>query len=175
MADICITLKVFSQISMSACQTMEDVNTTVLTQLVVSIATAVKDTSWTVTCSTAMVKKLNVMQIAALVMARVQMWTSVLRAWTCVPLMPLAPTLRETTTAHVTLDTREMGSHATVRDVTTTGYMCDCTQCLQILTSVLKGLTPVMLMPHALTVLAASVVNVTVVTLAMDITVVVSV
>ena len=43
------------------------------------------------------------------------------------PLMPLVPTLRETTTAHVTLDTMEMDSHATVRDVTTTGCMCDCT------------------------------------------------
>ena len=51
---------VFSQISMSACQTMVDVNTTVLTQLVVSIATAVKDTSWIMTCSTAMVRRLYV-------------------------------------------------------------------------------------------------------------------
>ena len=91
------------------------------------------------------------------------------------PLMPLVPTLRETTTAHVTLDTMEMDSHATVRDVTTTGCMCDCTQCLQILMSVLKGLTPVMIMPYALTVLEASVVNVTVVTLAMDMSAVVSV
>ena len=39
---------------------------------------------------------------------------SVLRDWTHVPLMLLAPTLMEAITAHVTLDIMEMDSLATV-------------------------------------------------------------
>ena len=47
---------------------------------------------------------------------------SVKKDFTCVPPMPLVPTPREATTVHVTLDTMEMGSLATVSDCTF--YLC---------------------------------------------------
>ena len=46
-----------------------------------------------------------------------QILMSVLKAWSCVPLMPLVPTLREATTVRVTLVTVEMDSHVTVRSL----------------------------------------------------------
>ena len=75
-----------------------------------------------------------------------QILTRVLGAWTCVPLMPLVPTLRETTTAHVTLDTKEMDSHATVSNVYNSITVPTC-NLFQILMSVSLGPTLAMQMP----------------------------
>ena len=94
---------------------------------------------------------------------------SVILVLTCVPLMLLVPTLKEGTTAHVTLDTMEMDSSATVIKLFLSFTGSISFNFLQILMSVvMKNRTNVMTMPLAMTTMEVMNVLVIKVSVAMD-------